>query len=157
MIRVLAPLIVLAVTVPAVAQAPATPAEEPIDTSTVERILRGEEAADALAAFSYDPAGRRDPFRSLLSGRLREDLGDRPPGLRGMAVEEIKLQGIMRLPDGYVAMIQGTDNQSYLLHAGAVLWDGTVERIEAGRVIFKVQVADPQSLKPYREIVRTLQ
>ncbi len=157
MIRVLAPLIVLAVTVPAVAQTPAAPAEEPIDTSTVERILRGEEAADALGAFSYDPAGRRDPFRSLLSGRLREDLGDRPPGLRGMAVDEIKLQGIMRLPDGYVAMIQGTDNKSYLLHAGVVLWDGTVERIEPGRVIFKVQVADPQSLKPYREIVRTLQ
>lgn len=157
MIRVLTPLVVLAVAAVAAAQAPAALPDEPIDTSTVERILRGEEAADAGGAFSYEPAGRRDPFRSLLSGRLREDLGDRPPGLRGMAVDEIKLQGIMRLPDGYVAMIQGTDNTSYLLHAGAVLWDGTVERIEPGRVIFKVQVADPQSLRPYREIVRTLQ
>lgn len=157
MIGVLAPLIVPAVAAVAAAQAPAPPTDEPIDTSTVERILRGEEAAEALGAFNYDPAGRRDPFRSLLSGRQREDLGDRPPGLRGMAVDEIKLQGIMGLPDGYVAMIQGTDNNSYLVHAGAVLWDGTVERIEPGRVIFKVQVADPQSLKPYREIVRTLQ
>lgn len=157
MIRALTPLVVLAVAAVAAAQAPGALPDEPIDTSTVERILRGEEAADAGGAFSYEPAGRRDPFRSLLSGRLREDLGDRPPGLRGMAVDEIKLQGIMRLPDGYVAMIQGTDNTSYLLHAGAVLWDGTVERIEPGRVIFKVQVADPQSLKPYREIVRTLQ
>ncbi|MEP0775228.1 MAG: hypothetical protein HRF46_12785 [Acidobacteriota bacterium] len=151
------PLVMLVVAAVAAAQAPAGPQDQPIDTSTVERILRGEEAADAGGAFSYDPAGRRDPFRSLLAGRQREDLGDRPPGLRGMAVDEIKLQGIMRLPDGYVAMIQGTDNTSYLLQAGAVLWDGTVERIEPGRVIFKVQVADPQSLRPYREVVRTLQ
>lgn len=151
------PLVMLVVAAVAAAQAPVGPQDQPIDTSTVERILRGEEAADAGGAFSYDPAGRRDPFRSLLAGRQREDLGDRPPGLRGMAVDEIKLQGIMRLPDGYVAMIQGTDNTSYLLHAGAVLWDGTVERIEPGRVIFKVQVADPQSLRPYREVVRTLQ
>lgn len=151
------PLVMLVVAAAAAAQAPVGPQDQPIDTSTVERILRGEEAADAGGAFSYDPAGRRDPFRSLLAGRQREDLGDRPPGLRGMAVDEIKLQGIMRLPDGYVAMIQGTDNTSYLLHAGAVLWDGTVERIEPGRVIFKVQVADPQSLRPYREVVRTLQ
>lgn len=157
MMRLLTPLIAMAVAAVAAAQTPPVTPDEPIDTSTVERILRGEEAMDAGGAFAYDPAGRRDPFRSLLAGRLREDVGDRPPGLRGMAVDEIKLQGIMRLPDGYVAMIQGTDNTSYLLHAGAVLWDGTVERIEPGRVIFKVQVADPKSLKPYREIVRTLQ
>lgn len=155
--RAITPGVLLVVAAVAAAQAPAGPHDQPIDTSTVERILRGEEAADAGAVFSYDPAGRRDPFRSLLAGRQREEVGDRPPGLRGMGVDEIKLQGIMRLPDGYVAMIQGTDNLSYLVHAGTVLWDGTVERIEPGRVVFKVQVADPQSLKPYREVVRTLQ
>lgn len=155
--RMLAPFVALTLAAVVAAQTPPPPTEEPIDTSMVEKILRGDEAADAGAGFSYDPAGRRDPFRSLLAGRTREELGDRPPGLRGMAVDEIKLQGIMRLPDGYVAMIQGTDNVSYLLQAGAVLWDGTVERIEPGRVIFKVQVADPKSLKPYREVVRTLQ
>ena len=82
------------------APAPPTPApasEAPIDTSTVEGILRGEEAADAGQGFTYDPADRRDPFRSLLAGPLKEDLGERPPGLRGMGVEEIQLQGILQL------------------------------------------------------------
>jgi hypothetical protein len=151
------PLMVVAV---AGAQAPApTPGanETPIDTSTVEKILRGEEASDAGLGFTYDPAGRRDPFRSLLSGPQREDLGDRPPGLRGMGVEEIRLQGILKLPEGYVAMVQGTDNMSYMVRSGTVLWDGAVERVEPGRVIFKLQVSDPTSLKPYREVVRTLQ
>jgi hypothetical protein len=146
----------------AVAQAPPRPTavptgEEPIDTSTVERILRGEEAVEEGQGFTYDPAGRRDPFRSLLLGRQREELGERPPGLRGMAVEEVKLSGIFHLPEGFVAMVQGTDNLSYLIRPGTALYDGTVDRIERGRVVFKLQIADPRSLKPYRELVRTLQ
>lgn len=142
----------------AAAQAPTPPATEaPIDTSTIEGILRGEEAADAGHGFSYDAANRRDPFRSLLAKPLKEDLGERPPGLRGMGIEEIKLQGVLRLPDGYVAMIQGTDNLSYMIRAGMALWDGTVDRVEPGKVTFKLQVADPKSLKPYREVVRVLQ
>lgn len=140
------------------AQTPAPkPEEKPIDTSTVERILAGEEEVAAGGGFTYDPAGRRDPFRSLLKGRSREELGERPPGLPGMGVEEIRLQGIVKLPEGYVALIQGTDNMSYIIKPGTVLYDGTVEKIEPGKVTFKVNIADPTSLKPYREVVRTLQ
>ena len=144
----------------ALAQAPVStpvPTETPIDTSTVERILRGEEAVDSGAGFTYDPAGRRDPFRSLLKGLPKEEMAQRPPGLRGMGVEEIKLEGIIRLPEGWVAMVRGTDNLSYIIRAGTVLYDGTVEKVEQGRATFKLQVADPKSLKPYREVVRTLQ
>ncbi|HVN76333.1 MAG TPA: hypothetical protein VMT19_08460 [Thermoanaerobaculaceae bacterium] len=133
------------------------PTETPIDTSTVERILRGDEAVEAGAGFTYDPAGRRDPFRSLLARQAKEEVGQRPPGLRGMGIEEIKLQGILKLPEGYVAMIQGTDNTSYLIRPGTVLFDGNVESIEPGKVVFRMQVADPKSLKPYREVTRTLQ
>ncbi|HPC82679.1 MAG TPA: hypothetical protein P5234_05255 [Thermoanaerobaculaceae bacterium] len=147
----------------ALAQAPAakpTPEavpETPIDTSAIEGILRGEEAADAGQGFTYDAANRRDPFRSLLAGPVKEDMGERPPGLRGMGIEEIQLKGILRLPEGWVAMIQGTDNMSHMIRAGMVLYDGTVERVESNRVVFKLQVSDPKSLKPYREVVRVLQ
>jgi Tfp pilus assembly protein PilP len=136
---------------------PAPQGEAPIDTSTVERILRGEEASESGEGFTYDAAGRRDPFRSLLNGRMREDLGQRPPGLRGMAVDEVRLLGILKVPEGYLAILEGTDKMSYLVQPGAVLWDGTVERIEPGQVVFKVQVADPKSLQPYREVIKTLQ
>ena len=133
-----------------------TPTESPIDTSTVERILKGDEAVEAGQGFTYDPAGRRDPFRSLLAGQLKEEHPNLP-GLRGMGVDEIKLTGIFKLPEGYVGMVQGTDNMSYLIRPGTVLYDGTVESIEPGKVVFRLQVADPKSLKPYREVVRTLQ
>jgi Tfp pilus assembly protein PilP len=134
-----------------------TPPPNPVDTSTVERILRGDEAVDAGQGFTYDPAGRRDPFRSLLAAQPSKETGVRPQGVRGVGVEELKLQGILRLPDGWVAMVQGTDNASYLIRAGTVLYDGTVDRVEPARVIFRLQIADPKSLKPYREVVRTLQ
>jgi type IV pilus assembly protein PilP len=154
-------LVLLPVALAAFAQAPPSPppapTESPIDTSTVERILRGDEAVEAGQGFTYDPAGRRDPFRSLLARQTREELGQRPPGLRGMGIEEVKLQGILKIPEGYVAMVQGTDNMSYLIRPGTVLYDGTVELIEQGKVVFRMQVADPKSLKPYREVVRTLQ
>jgi len=156
-------LVLLLVALVAFAQAPPspapapTPAESPIDTSTVERILRGDEAVEAGQGFTYDPAGRRDPFRSLLARQAKEEFGGRPPGLRGMGIEEIRLQGILRIPEGYVAMVQGTDNMSYLIRPGTLLYDGTVELIEQGKVVFRMQVADPKSLKPYREVVRTLQ
>jgi type IV pilus assembly protein PilP len=155
--------VLLLVALVAFAQAPPKPApspaptESPIDTSTVERILRGDEAVEAGQGFTYDPAGRRDPFRSLLARQAKEELGQRPPGLRGMGIEEIKLQGILKIPEGYVAMIQGTDNMSYLIRPGTVLYDGNVALIEHGKVVFRMQVADPKSLKPYREVVRTLQ
>jgi type IV pilus assembly protein PilP len=154
-------LVLLPVALAAFAQAPPSPppapTESPIDTSTVERILRGDEAVEAGQGFTYDPAGRRDPFRSLLARQAKEELGQRPPGLRGMGIEEVKLQGILKIPEGYVAMVQGTDNMSYLIRPGTVLYDGTVELIEQGKVVFRMQVADPKSLKPYREVVRTLQ
>jgi Tfp pilus assembly protein PilP len=155
--------VLLLVALVAFAQAPPKPApspaptESPIDTSTVERILRGDEAVEAGQGFTYDPAGRRDPFRSLLARQAKEELGQRPPGLRGMGIEEIRLQGILKIPEGYVAMIQGTDNMSYLIRPGTVLYDGNVALIEQGKVVFRMQVADPKSLKPYREVVRTLQ
>jgi Tfp pilus assembly protein PilP len=138
-------------------QSPSVVEEPAVDTSTVERILRGEEAIDTGVTFTYDRAGRRDPFRSLLGGRLREELQERPPGLRGMGVEEVRLQGVVQLPEGFVAMVQGTDNMSYLIRPGTVLWDGMVERVERDKVVFRLQVADPRSLRPYREVVRTLQ
>ena len=157
LLLVLAPLLAAPLLAQAPTPVPAPTPESPIDTSTVERILKGEEALDQGKAFSYEAAGRRDPFRSLLEGRQKEDQGQRPPGLRGMGVQDVRLEGIFKLPSGYVAMVQGSDNLSYIIRPGTVLFDGIVESIEPGRVVFRLQVTDPKSLKPYRELVRTLQ
>ena len=133
--------------------------EEEIDTSAIEQILRGEREMLQGENFSYDSAGRRDPFRSLREGfeRTYDDESEpRPPGLPGMTVDEIRLQGIIETPNGILAFVQGRDSISYILRPGTRLYDGEVKEIHFDRVVFRKQSNDPKQLKPYEDIVREI-
>ena len=132
---------------------------EEVDTSAIEQILRGEREMLQGENFSYDPAGRRDPFRSLREGfeaALDDESEPRPPGLPGMTVDEVKLSGIIETPNGILAFVQGRDSISYILRPGTKLYDGEVKEIHFDRVIFRKQSNDPKQLKPYEDIVREI-
>lgn len=131
--------------------APTTPAESP-----GQELIEQEESALAGRTYSYDPAGRRDPFRSLLVRPEKGMAGKRPPGIPGIAIDDVILQGIWRTRAGYVAQIRGTDNKSYLLRAGDQVYDGEVLRIAPNEVTFRQNLNDPQSVKPFRDITRQL-
>ncbi len=131
--------------------------EEEIDTSAIEQILRGEREMLQGESFSYDPSGRRDPFRSLRQGfqRVPDDEAEpRPPGLPGMMVDEIRLEGIIETPNGILAFVQGRDSISYILRPGTKLYDGEVKDIQFDRIVFRKQSNDPKQLKPYEDVVR---
>lgn len=133
--------------------------EEEIDTSAIEQILRGEREMLQGETFSYDPAGRRDPFRSLREGfeRAMDDEAEpRPPGLPGMMVDEIRLEGIIETPSGILAFVQGRDSISYILRPGTKLYDGEVKEIHFDRIVFRKQSNDPKQLKPYEDVVREI-
>jgi Tfp pilus assembly protein PilP len=133
--------------------------EEEIDTSAIEQILRGEREMLQGETFSYDPAGRRDPFRSLREGfeQIKDDEAEpRPPGLPGMMVDEIRLSGIIETPNGILAFVQGRDNISYILRPGTKLYDGEVKEIHFDRIVFRKQSNDPKQLKPYEDVVREI-
>jgi Tfp pilus assembly protein PilP len=132
---------------------------EEVDTSAIEQILRGEREMLQGETFSYDPAGRRDPFRSLRAGFENdpdEEVEPRPPGLPGMMVDEIQLSGIIETPNGILAFIQGRDSISYIIRPGTKLYDGEVKEIQFDRVVFRKQTNDPKQLKPYEEVVREI-
>jgi len=134
-------------------------ADEEVDVSGIEQILRGDQEALQGEFTSYDPAGRRDPFRSLLIGFEEPEEGTvkaRPPGLPGMMVEEVRLEGIIETPGGILAFVLGRDNLSYIIRPGTKMYDGEVQEILPDRVIFKRQVHDPKQLRPYEEVVREL-
>ena len=133
--------------------------EEEIDTSAIEQILRGEREMLQGENFSYDPAGRRDPFRSLNAGFQQAadaESEPRPPGLPGMMVDEVRLEGIIDTPNGILAFVQGRDSISYILRPGTKLYDGEVKEIQFDRIVFRKQSNDPKQLKPYEDIVREL-
>jgi Tfp pilus assembly protein PilP len=133
--------------------------ESKVDLSQIDQILRGEQEVIQGGFFTYDPAGRRDPFRSLRDSVISEDeLSDapRPPGLPGMLIEEIEVQGIIETPDGILAFVRGKDNISYIIRRGTALYNGEVKEILPGRVVFRQQVNDPQQVQPYQDVVREI-
>ena len=144
---------------PAADESPLDLVGEDVDVSGIEQILRGEEEVMEGRIFSYDPAGRRDPFRSLLRGFEETEEGPakaRPPGLPGMLVEELKVEGIIETPSGILAFVLGRDNVSYIIRPGTQLYNGEVAEITQKRVVFRQQVNDPGRINQYDEIVREL-
>lgn len=108
-------------------------------------------------AYSYDPAGRRDPFVSLLGrGSDPRSMASRPAGLAGILINEVSLKGIMRDRTGFVAIVHGPDNKTYIVKPGDRLMDGTVKSIVADAVVFSQDVNDPLSLVKQREIRKSL-
>jgi Tfp pilus assembly protein PilP len=103
--------------------------------------------------YVYEPAGRRDPFLSLL-GRS-DDRGPktvRPAGLPGLLIGEITVKGVVRDRSGFVAMLQAPDNKTYTVRVGDKLLDGSVKSISQEQVVFSQDVNDPLSLVKQREV-----
>ena len=132
------------------AQAPQAPASAPA-TPPVEA------AAPAAPGFTYEPAGRRDPFVSLVGrGSTPDTTGTRPAGLPGMLIHEVSLKGIMKERSGFIALVQGTDRKTYAVRQGQRLLDGSVKSITADAVIFSQDVNDPLSLVKEKEVRKSL-
>jgi hypothetical protein len=145
---------------PASAQAPAdTPAsaEAPADTP------QGQAAKPSPLepqGYTYEPAGRRDPFVSLVrrgdesAGTM---VGVRPPGLAGMATSELALRGtIQGKTRQWIAILQGVDGKNHLARAGDKLFDGTVRAVTADSMVIVQDVKDPLSLETQREVRKVL-
>ncbi len=120
---------------------------------SLEEILEEPESADA---YRYDPQGRRDPFRSLIGPTPKIDAGNRPEGLPGFLIDELKLQGIFKTRQGYTAMVNAPDNKGYSVRVGNKVLDGEVIRITATSVVFRQEVNDPTRIERYREVVKDL-
>jgi len=120
---------------------------------SLEEILEEPETADT---YRYDPQGRRDPFRSLIGPTPRIDAGQRPEGLPGFLIDELKLQGIFRTRQGFMALFNAPDNKGYSVRVGDKVLDGEIVRITATSVVFRQEVNDPTRIERYREVVKDL-
>ncbi len=135
---------------PAAGQAP-TPAPTPAAPEA-----KGPETETSAPAYQYEVGGRRDPFRSLLVRNTAERARLRPPGLAGVMVDEIDLQGTIKTKSGWLAFARSSDNRSYVLRKGQTLFDGEVLDVTANEVVFRQNVNDPTNPKPFREVTKTL-
>ncbi len=87
--------------------------------------------------FVYDPMGRRDPFWNLLkrnSSRLKKK---RKEGLEGLDIDQLELEGIVKVKGKYLALLKGPDGKPYKVKEGDNVYDGTIVRIGSHTVEFK--------------------
>lgn len=95
--------------------------------------------------YTYDPAGRRDPFINLLIGIKMKGTGA-PKG--ALTVSDAKVVGITQGHEGYTAIIVGADNKARFMKAGDKLFDGQIISIEKDRVIFRQDFTEENPAAP---------
>jgi Tfp pilus assembly protein PilP len=93
------------------------------------------------AAESEVKQARRDPFESLI-GRQNKGAPNLPPGKLGLQVNTLRLDGIVRAPNGMIAVVSNPQARTYFLREGDRLYDGSVEKISMDGVSFHEEGKD---------------
>lgn len=120
------------------AQAQTAPA--PAKPATTAPKSSGKKAASTPKP-AGEPEGkvaRRDPFESLTT---RQDAAAKvaanlPPGKAGLQVASLRLDGIVKSPNGMIAVVTNPQARTYFLREGDQLYDGRVEKIALDGVSF---------------------
>jgi Tfp pilus assembly protein PilP len=116
-----------------------------------------EARAQQAEVYAYRPAGRRDPFVSLLRrGVDRSAPGKRPEGIGGIGANELVLKGIVESKGAFVALVHGPDGRTHTVRVNDRLFDGTIKTITADTLVIAQEVNDPLSLSRQSEIRKSL-
>jgi len=112
--------------------------------------------APAAEAYMYDPAGRRDPFVSLLSRGLEPTTGKKLTGLSSLTTTEVMLRGVLQSRNSYVALLSGPDGKQYSARVNDRLLDGVIRSVTPQGIVIMQEVNDPLSLVKQREVRKGL-
>ena len=157
------------------APAPAKPAAAPgrgvqPPAGAAEPTRPGGAAADAQPAnggaglpqpenYTYNADGRRDPFVNLIGngavGETRAAVHGEG-GTAALGIAEISVRGIMQSRGALVAMVEGPNKKTYIVHPGDKLLDGMIKTITPQGLIVIQEVNDPLSLVKQREVSKLL-
>lgn len=115
------------------------PAKAPAgDKQPAKKPAKAKSAKPQPAAGAQPRVARRDPFDPLV-GKDRPGSGSPerlPPGKAGLVVSTLRLDGIVRGPNGMIAVVSNPQQRVYFLREGDQLYDGKVERITMEGVAF---------------------
>jgi len=110
--------------------------------------------------------GLRDPFKlppppgpGTETTTASEELkGPLPPGTRGLVVNQLRLEGVVRLDQSntMIAMVSNYTNRAYFLRENDAVYNGVVEKITPDSVSFKENYLDNFGRAQVREIVKRL-
>jgi Tfp pilus assembly protein PilP len=111
---------------------------------TVKKVEKPAGSTAPAAAESEIKQARRDPFESLVSRQQNQAtmVAKLPPGKAGLQVSTLRLDGIVKAPNGMIAVVSNPQARTYFLREGDHLYDGTVEKISMDGVSFHEEGKD---------------
>ena len=120
---------------------PSKPAAKPAPKRTAKKPApRAAKPASTAkpAADKEVKVAKRDPFESLIGRELGGGgkTGPLPPGKAGLQVSTLRLDGVVRAPNGMIAVVSNPQSRTYFLREGDQLYDGRVEKIAMDGVSF---------------------
>jgi len=150
--------IIFSVPASVLAQGPA-PATAAKPAAAAKAEAPAHPAVPADVTYTYEPAGRRDPFKDLMGGGGSEPQltsQKTAEGPAGYPVADLSVRGVMQGRDGFIAMVQAPDKKTYLVHQGDKFLDGVIKAITAQGLVVVQDVHDPLSLVKQREVRKPL-
>lgn len=106
-------------------------------------------------------AGRRDPFK--LPTAADEDgimapPVHRPPGVRGLLVSELSLEGVVSENSGHdmIAVVTNNTGRAYFLHENEQLFDGKLTKITPQAAYFVETLRDRKGHESIQQVVKWL-
>jgi hypothetical protein len=99
----------------------------------------GTSGEGAQAFLEKTKVARRDPFEAMIgheTASVGKGGGPLPPGKAGLQVSTLRLDGVVRAPNGMIAVVSNPQSRTYFLREGDQLYDGRVEKIAMDGVSF---------------------
>jgi len=79
-----------------------------------------------------------------------------PPGIAGLQISTLQLEGMVKTPEGMVAVVSNPQDRVYFLHDGDHLYDGVVEKIGLDDIVFRQESKDAFGRAVEREVSKRL-
>jgi type IV pilus assembly protein PilP len=100
------------------------------------------------------PTVRRDPFDTLLTKARESNAAPEnlPPGKAGLIVDTLRVDGVVRSPNGMIAIVSNAQQRVYFLREGDKLYDGSVDKIALDAISFH-EVGKDAFGKPLERLV----
>lgn len=140
----------------------APPASKPASQAAGQAKQPSKAAKAKAPAKAAQPAAvrrvaRRDPFEALVSKSRGTGIPENlPPGKAGLMVSTLRLDGLVRAPNGMIAVVSNPQQRTYFLREGDKLYDGRVERITMEAATFHETGKDAFGKPVERQVVKRL-
>lgn len=127
------------------AKTPVAEAKKAQPVQAAEKVEKKEVAKKEEPEFSYNPAGKADPFRPFI--QLTPEKAPKSAFLTPLQkydISQLRLVAIITLPEGNVALVEDQQGKGYFLKRGTAIGrhDGKVKTILKDRVVIEEAYSD---------------